>query len=87
MEKVKRLVEAGASVPTALKESLGTSVSAFAERHGLTREEVSGAVNLRIVPTPTCAHAFASAYGCPIGEFYEFWWTHARQGQVVAVAQ
>lgn len=82
MEKVKRLVEAGASVPTALKEALGMSLTAFVAAHpGLVREEISGVVNLRIVPDDDQAVAFAAEYGCTPVEFREFWWTYARRSE------
>jgi transcriptional regulator with XRE-family HTH domain len=41
MDKVKKLIEAGATTRTAIKEALGMSVSDFAEKHRLSRPVVA----------------------------------------------
>ena len=45
MQKVKRLIAAGASPAAAFKESLGASVADFARREGLHATAVYGVLN------------------------------------------
>lgn len=63
MEKVKKLVEAGASVGGAIKESLGMSVSAFAAKYGLPRTSTSEALNGSGVATERVIDALTAELG------------------------
>ena len=69
MDKVKRLVEAGASIPTAIKESLGMTVSAFAEKYGFPQATVSEFINGSRRPS----HAFLAALISELGGTEDEW--------------
>lgn len=63
MDKVKKLVEAGVSIPTAIKESLGVPVSEFADKHGRPRPRISNVINGNLRPTDDDLRAFIAELG------------------------
>jgi transcriptional regulator with XRE-family HTH domain len=63
MEKVKRLLDAGLSIPSAVKESLGMSVREFADKHGVQPAHVSAAINGAMRPTESVLAAFIEELG------------------------
>lgn len=69
MQQVKQMLAAGVSVSTAIKEALGMSVTAFADKHELARTITSEMLNLSRFPDlPTCT-ALAKELG---GEPYDW---------------
>jgi len=52
MDKVRRLIEAGASIPTAIKEALGASPAEIALKHGRARTNFSATINGKRAPSP-----------------------------------
>ena len=78
MERVNKLIEAGASIPGAIKEALGMSVTDFAERHGLDRATVSGHINGSARCTPETARALCAELGGTEAQWLELLWRAAR---------
>jgi len=78
VENVKRMVEGGTSVPTAIKEALGISVTAFADRHGLHRSTTSEVINLDRGPREPICSALAIELGGTSLEWAELLWSAAR---------
>lgn len=78
MDKVKKLIDAGASIPTAIKESLGMTINAFAERHSLPAKAVSNAINGNVRPTDALIAALVAELGGTAGEWRELLWLAAK---------
>lgn len=82
MEKVKKLVRAGASIPTAIKEALSqagvTSVAAFAEKHGLARGSVANHINGTQRATDDTIAALVAELGGTADEWRELLWLAAK---------
>lgn len=78
MDKIKKLIAAGASHRTAIKESLGMTVSAFAEKKGLPRATLSDTLGGRIRPTDAIVQAFVEELGGTPDEWRMLLWESAR---------
>lgn len=78
MNKVKQLINAGATVPTAIKESLGMTVGEFADKHGLPRPSTSEVINLGRRPTEAQAEALAAELGGTPEEWRLLLWQAAK---------
>jgi plasmid maintenance system antidote protein VapI len=78
MDKVKRMVEAGVSIPTAVKESLGMTVADFAEKYGLSRASVANHVNGVVRAADTTVEALAAELGGTPDEWRELLWLAAK---------
>jgi transcriptional regulator with XRE-family HTH domain len=66
MDQVQRLIDAGASIPNAVKVSLGQrglSLAAFAIKHGISRSHVSRAIAGSERPTTSFLEALISELG------------------------
>lgn len=74
MDKVKKLIEAGASVPTAIKESLGMGVSDFADKHGLQRPVLSDVINGNRRAPDAYVDALVKDLGGTVDEWRELLW-------------
>ncbi|HET8778008.1 MAG TPA: helix-turn-helix transcriptional regulator [Candidatus Limnocylindria bacterium] len=84
MDKVKALVEAGATIPAAIKTCLGMPVGEFADKHGLPRPVVSDVINgNRRAPDAYIAALVAEIGGTP-EEWRELLWQAARPSHVPA---
>jgi plasmid maintenance system antidote protein VapI len=81
MEKVKKLIEAGMSIPAAIKEALaqnGLDVSGFAERYQLNRAAASNHINGNVRPTDATIDALVSELGGAADEWRELLWLAAK---------
>jgi plasmid maintenance system antidote protein VapI len=82
MEKVKKLVDAGSSIPTAIKEALSQvglpTVAAFAEKHDLARASVANHVNGTVKATDDTVAALVAELGGTTEEWRELLWLAAK---------
>lgn len=82
MEKVKKLVEEGMSIPAAIKEALAqkglATVSDFAERHELNRAATSNHINGNVRPTDATVDALVAELGGTPDEWRELLWIAAK---------
>jgi hypothetical protein len=78
MEKVKKMVLAGTSVPAAIKEALAQNglktVTEFAAKYGLNRASVSNHINAMVRPDEGILDALSRELGGTTGEWAEFLW-------------
>lgn len=63
MNKVKGLIGAGSSIPSAIKESLPGTVRAFALAHGLNYTAVSDSINGNRAPTSAIVESLIAELG------------------------
>jgi plasmid maintenance system antidote protein VapI len=84
MEKVKKLIEAGARIPTAIKESLPVTLGAFADQHGLNEKAVSNAINGNVRPSDDLIAAFVRELGGTEAEWRELLWLAAKPDAVAS---
>lgn len=84
MEKVKKLVRAGASIPTAIKECLGRPVTTFADDHELPRAAVSNAINGNVKPSEPLIAALIEEMGGTEAEWRDLLWRAAKPEAAVA---
>ena len=78
MEKVKKMVRAGVSIPTAIKEAHGVPISEFAERHGLVRASVANHINGTVRPTDETIAALIEDLGGSADEWRELLWLASK---------
>lgn len=69
VEKVKKLVEAGASVPTAIKEALAMDVGDFAQKYGRPSTRISSVINGSMRANDDDLAAFAAELGGTVDEW------------------
>lgn len=88
MEKVKKMVEGGTSIPTAIKEALAQaglpSIKGFAVKHGLIREIVTNQINGRVSATEPTINALVAELGGTPGEWRELLWLAAKPSTLSA---
>lgn len=74
MDKVKKLIRAGASIPGAIRVALGEPLSVVAERRGIERARLSAAINgIERAREPIVAALVAELGGTP-DEWRELLW-------------
>lgn len=78
MQKVKRLIDAGASIPGAIKEALGMPLTEFADKHALPRGTTSEVVNGGRRPTETQVQALIAELGGTPEEWRDLLWRAAK---------
>jgi hypothetical protein len=78
MEQVKQMVAAGVSLSTAIKESIGTSVSAWADKHGFNRSITSEVLNLERAPRADVCRALEKDLGGSAYEWALLMWESSR---------
>lgn len=78
MDKVKQMVAAGVSIPTAIREALGASLSDVADRRGVDRVRLSEAINGIRRPTAQVAAALVAELGGTEFEWRELLWLAAK---------
>jgi plasmid maintenance system antidote protein VapI len=74
MENVKRLIAAGVRPATAIKESLGMSVSEFSDLHKIPRGTTSEVINGNRKGTPAQLAALSKQLGGSPDEWELFLW-------------
>ena len=88
MEKVKKMVDAGTSIPTAIKDALAQqglpTVEAFASKHGLIRAVVSNQLNANVRPSDSTIAALIAELGGTADEWRELLWLAAKPSQASA---
>lgn len=82
MDKVKKLIRAGASIPTAIKESLGMTVTDFADKHDLSRTAVAAAISGDRRASDAIIAALVSELGGTEQEWRVLLWESARPQSV-----
>jgi plasmid maintenance system antidote protein VapI len=86
MEKVKKLVDAGASIPLAIKAALEQSgfptVAAFAEQYGLSRASVANHINGVVRAADDTIDALIAALGGTREEWRELLWLAGKPAEV-----
>ena len=78
MERVKKLLAAGLSLPSAIKDALGMSVTAFADRHTLARSVASEVINLERGPREPYCSALAAELGGSAYDWAQLLWESAK---------
>jgi hypothetical protein len=78
MEKVKRMVEAGTSIPTAIKDALGMPVAMFARKHRLSRQAANSHINGTVRADELTIAALIEELGGQPDEWRELLWLAAR---------
>lgn len=78
MDKVKKMLDAELSLSSAIKEALGMSITAFADKHRLNRSITSEIINLDRAPRLDQCAALASELGGSPFEWAELLWQHSR---------
>jgi len=88
MLKVKKMIDAGTSIPTAIKEALAQeglpTIDAFASKHGLIRAAVSNQVNGNVRPTDATITALIAELGGTPDEWRELLWLAAKPSSITA---
>lgn len=84
MERVNKLIEAGSTIPTAIKEALGMSVTDFAAKYGLDRPTVSAVINGSMRPTPNIIPSLIAELGGTEAEWDDLLWRAGRPQQPAA---
>lgn len=74
MDKVKKLVEAGASIPMAIKDCLSLPVGEFADKYDIPRPTMSDAINGARRPTEQVVAALITELGGTEPEWRELLW-------------
>lgn len=81
MEKVKKMVDAGTSIPAAIRQALtdaGLTVSQFAEKYELNRSAISNHINGNVRATPDTIAALVSELGGTPEDWAELLWIAAK---------
>ena len=71
MDKVRKLVQAGSSIPGAIKESLGMTVAEFALKHSRPRVSIGQVILGRKIPTDADVRALIAELGGTADEWRE----------------
>jgi hypothetical protein len=87
MDQVKKLIRAGASIPTAVKEALALnglpSVQAFANKHDLDRSRVASHFNGGARPDEGTLSALSLELGGTVDEWRELLWLAGKPKSAV----
>lgn len=78
MDKVKAMIAAGASIPTAIKESLGMPLRVLAEKHGIAAPVMSDVINGNRRATDAHLDALISELGGTRYEWRRLLWEAAK---------
>lgn len=82
MEKVKKLIEAGARVPVAIKEALApVTIDQMADKYSVPRTALSTAINSNVKPSDEVINALVSELGGDSLEWRRLLW---KAGEPVA---
>lgn len=79
MNKVKRMMAAGVSLPTAVKEILSPmTLKDFAEKHGRSVTTISNVINGNVKPSDEDVAALIAEFGGEPHEWRMLLWEHMR---------
>jgi plasmid maintenance system antidote protein VapI len=78
VDKVKRAVKAGVSIPVAIREALGMSISAFALKHRLPRSSATNHIRGHVKATPDTINALIAELGGTEEEWRHLLWQAAK---------
>lgn len=84
MDKVKELIEAGATITQAIKIALGMPLSAFADKYELARPSVSNQLNANVRPTDDTVAALVKELGGTENDWRELLWQAMRPAHLAA---
>jgi transcriptional regulator with XRE-family HTH domain len=74
MDRVKKLIEAGLTIPAAIREAIGVPLSQFAEKAQVNTPDLSAAINGAKRPTERILFALISEFGGTEDEWRELLW-------------
>lgn len=83
MEKVKRLIAAGASIPMAIKDSLGMTIAAFATEYGVSPKSVANHLNGTVRASNETIDALVDHLGGTPDEWRELLWLASKPRSLV----
>ena len=86
MDKVKRLIKAGASIPGAIREALGMTVEEFSAKYDRPPTHVSAVINGKRAPVEADIDAFVAAQGGTPDEWRELLWLAGRPANASSTA-
>lgn len=79
MDKVRAMLEAGVSLPTAIKESLAPlTIKEFAEKYGRLAPQISAVINGGVRASEGDIAALISEFGGTADEWRMLLWEHSR---------
>jgi plasmid maintenance system antidote protein VapI len=88
MEKVRKLIEAGARTGVAIREALlvdrQLTVAAFAEKHDLPEKSVSNGINGNVRATEALCAALSTELGGEPAEWATLLWNASKPSTLVA---
>lgn len=89
MEKVKKMIEAGSSIPAAIKEALAqagfATIAAFASHLKLQRAAVTNQINGKVSATPKVIEGLVTVLGGSEMEWRELLWQAAKPAPASSV--
>jgi hypothetical protein len=86
VDKVKRLMEAGADIPTAIKTALGMQLIVFADKYEIPRTSANEAINGVRRPSRKVIDALIAELGGTELEWRYLLWEAARPAQAPPAA-
>jgi plasmid maintenance system antidote protein VapI len=79
MDKVRRMLEAGVSLPTAIKEALAPlTIKEFAEKYGRAAPTISNVINGNVTANEKDLDALIAEFGGTADEWKLLLWEHSR---------
>ena len=79
MEQLRKMLAAGVSLPTAIKECLSPmSVAEFAEKHSRPASQISNVINGNWKPNDADVAALVAQFGGSPAEWRLLLWEHSR---------
>ncbi len=84
MDKVKKLIAAGASISGAITESLGMSIAAFADKHERNATVMSSILSGSRAPSEADVEALVAELGGTPAEWRHLLWLAGKPAESVA---
>jgi plasmid maintenance system antidote protein VapI len=79
MDKVRAMMAAGVSLPTAIKEALAPlTIAAFAEKYGRAAPTISNVINGNVKPSNADIEALVSEFGGTAEDWRMLLWEHSK---------
>lgn len=82
MEKVKKLIEAGATIQGAIREAIGIPITQFAEKYNLPRSSVHNHITGHVKASDATVNALVAELGGTPDEWRMLLWEAARPVKV-----
>lgn len=84
MDRVKKLIRAGARTQTAIREALGMTLTAFADKYGIPRSLAQQHITGRLRPSDATIAGLIAELGGTEAEWRELFWQAAKPAPVEA---